>query len=61
MPTYKINGENPWTALRFGADKLTPEEFDYCVHEDPWTAIKYCADKLTNEQKKYCEVKKQND
>lgn len=55
MTTYKINGENPSYALRFRADKLTTEEFDYCVHEDPWTALKYCADKLNKEQKKYCE------
>lgn len=54
MTTYKINGENPSYALRFGADKLTPEEFDYCVREDPWTALKYCADKLNKEQLDYC-------
>lgn len=57
MTTYKINGVNPSAALRFGAYKLTPGEFDYCVHEDPWTALKYCADKLTPEQKQYCEEK----
>lgn len=54
MPIYKINGENPWTALKNRADKLTPAEFDFCVHEDPWTAVKYCAKKLNDEQKKFC-------
>ena len=53
MPIYKINGQNPWTAIKNEADKLTPEEFDFCVHEDPWTAVKYCAKKLNNEQKRY--------
>ena len=57
MTTYKINGINPSAALRFCADKLTPEEFDYCVREDPWTALKYCADKLTKEQLDYCKEK----
>jgi hypothetical protein len=54
MPIYKINGENPWTALKNRADKLTPSEFDFCVHEDPWTAVEYCAKKLNDEQKKFC-------
>ncbi len=54
MPVYKIKGQNPWTALKNEADKLTPEEFDYCVRNDPWTAVKYCAKKLNNEQKRYC-------
>lgn len=49
--------KNPWKALRSFADKLTPEQLDYCVHKYPLTALKYCADKLTEEQKKYCKEK----
>ncbi len=44
----------PGTALRFYSDRLTPEQFDYCVRDSPLMALKYCADKLTEEQKQYC-------
>jgi hypothetical protein len=54
MPIYKINGQNPWTALKNEADKLTPEEFDFCVHKSPSVALAFCIDKLTKEQKRYC-------
>ena len=45
---------SPSLALAFCADKLTPEQFDYCVHRDRWAALKFCADKLTPEQLDYC-------
>ena len=45
----------PWLALENYSDKLTPEQFDYCMHKDPWAALKFCEDKLTEEQKRYCE------
>ena len=48
---------SPSTALILLADKLTPEQFDYCVHERPSTALAFCAEKLTKEQKKYCKEK----
>ena len=47
--------KDPWKALRDYADKLTPEQFDYCVHAWPDTALVFCADKLSDEQKQYCE------
>ena len=46
--------ERPAPALKYFADKLTTEQFDYCVRKAPWTALEYCADKLTTEQKQYC-------
>ena len=48
---------NPSVALVYHVDKLTPEQFDYCVHEVPWRALELYADKLTPEQKQYCEEK----
>ena len=45
---------NPSSALTLLTDKLTPEQFDFCVHERPVTALAYFSDKLTDEQKKYC-------
>ena len=47
--------EYPAIALMRYFDKLTPDQFDYCVHKCPSTAFRYFADKLTAEQKKYCE------
>ena len=49
--------KNHWAALEFCADKLTPEQFDYCVREKPLTALVYCANKLTPEQLDYCKEK----
>ena len=49
--------KRPWFALEKYSDKLTPEQFDYCVREWPWAALLYCLDKLTPEQKKYCKEK----
>ena len=57
---YKTDEEvkrDPWNALQFWADKLTPEQFDYCVHECPSTALEWNSDRLTEEQKQYCEEK----
>ena len=48
---------HPWNTLAYYADKLTPEQLDYCVRECPITALLYFSDKLTEEQKKYCEEK----
>ena len=49
--------KSPSYALVHFADKLTPEQFDYCVRACPATALLYCPDKLTAEQKKYCKEK----
>lgn len=42
-------------ALTLYADKLTPEQLDYCVRARPMTVLVFCAEKLTEEQKQYCE------
>ena len=44
----------PWLALENYSDKLTPEQFDFCVRKSPRIALEYCVDKLTEEQKQYC-------
>ena len=44
----------PWSALEEYSDKLTPEQFDYCVREESSYALKYLADKLTPEQFDFC-------
>ena len=43
-----------WDNIVYNADKLTPEQLEYCVHEWPRTALAFCADKLTPEQFDYC-------
>ncbi len=48
---------NPWTALAYYSEGLTPEQFDFCVRACPSYALAYFADKLTEEQKKYCKEK----
>ena len=48
---------NPYIFLKYFSDKLTPEQFDYCVRKMPATARTYCADKLTPEQLSYCKEK----
>lgn len=42
------------SALMYYADKLSVEQFDYCVRQKPLIALDYCADKLTQEQIDYC-------
>ncbi len=54
MTDEEVN-KRPMTALKYCADKLTPEQFDYCVHREPWAALEFCAARLTDEQIKYCE------
>ena len=48
----------PWLALENYSDKLTPEQFDFCVRERPSVALEFCSDKLTEEQLAYCEERK---
>ena len=47
--------EYPTIALMRYSDKLTRDQFDFCVHKCPEIALRCCSDKLTPEQKKYCE------
>ena len=48
---------SPSTALVYYSDKLTPEQFDFCVRREPSAALQYCAGKLTKEQLEYCKEK----
>ena len=41
---------NPSFALAFCADKLTSDQFDYCVRRGSSIAIAFCLDRLTEEQ-----------
>ena len=56
MTDEKIKN-SPWMALMYFTDKLSEEQFDYCVRACPSTALKYFSHKLTPEQKQYCEEK----
>lgn len=56
MTDEEVN-KNPSAAIAYYADKLTPEQFDYCVRKFPSTALKNYSDRLTKEQLDYCEEK----
>jgi hypothetical protein len=49
---------SPWDALVYFADKLTDEQFDFCVRREAWTALEFCADRLTKEQLEFCEERR---
>lgn len=46
-----------WLALELYADKLSAEQFDFCIRECPATALMFCSERLTEKQKQYCEEK----
>lgn len=53
MTDEEVN-KNPSAAIAYYADKLTPEQFDFCVRERPAAALEYCSERLTKEQLDYC-------
>ena len=53
-----LRGAGASAALAYCADKLTPEQFDFCVYKSPLVALGFCAEKLTKKQKRYCVERK---
>ena len=41
---------DPWAALVYTADQLTPGQFATAVAADPWAALYHVADRLTDDQ-----------
>jgi len=46
--------KEPWAALVYAPDLLTPETLDWCAEQEPWVALGYAEHLITPERLERC-------